>query len=849
MSTIVTADTENLIFVRTKDEKGQNLVNVYVNNTQTPPVFTSRPANPAKNIFSLLGAIKSKTGTTGHTVSSKLEGAEETYIYKIPASKTFEVLDYVLKTAQFIDGRDRKPTDKQLDNFLSAITREDVYQHNISVGDEKLEISTPFQYSKKQLNKILSVVAEELNVQKTNTESKEREVIEYPENTSYIRISGNTITLKKKDSSTDEDLADAFTFLKDFLKADNTKTTEDDLKRTIRARLLSKRAEQEPEPTADPVTTISQKITDFGNQTAVVKSFLKLISADETILTAFADHEDIGLETSLLKDERGDTIGIKITTPIYENAELNAESTATIDLIKGAIEQLAVLHKVNKDTITKKRLIDCINAQIAKSIKGNDAKSSATVEELSTLVDTFRRNTENYQITISASNGSIENFVHHVASTRNIRTSFRPIQDILGVTLDFKADTTPAQIIATIPSLDNGSKNERTELIVQNVIASIVDLWATSREANTSKDNRVTYLGSAINAENVRDIVNQIAKKAENKISDLTPHFTGIVRPSRYQEVINDGQKRVDIEKSPLVAQDTHRQLPHSVKIPEFQEHRDKMYVVFRSDKFDVETFNPKAERSDEIAWELTENQAHFVREGISGKHVFVTGPAGTAKTALGVFIGLHNLKKGRTKKLIIGSSAAPLEETGFKPGDDKEKNAGAVSQIYAHLRDALELCNPNFGDELFAKLEKDELVEQMYFSDILGNNYKDSTIYLDECQKMNYGVAKSAFTRVGARSQLIATGSDTQNFANPGHASIYTMIVRQLQIGVKERKIPINRYGFIAMTNDDIKRSGLVADMEMHVFPAIEEQHADMLSGKKHGRSRNRPAFTPDGS
>lgn len=156
----------------------------------------------------------------------------------------------------------------------------------------------------------------------------------------------------------------------------------------------------------------------------------------------------------------------------------------------------------------------------------------------------------------------------------------------------------------------------------------------------------------------------------------------------------------------------------------------------------------------------LTPNQIKYMKklQSPSKSIFFVSGPAGTGKTALACRHAARLLQKKKIDRLIITKPAVSVdEEHGFLPGDLKHKMKPWLLPITDALGDNME---KNQVEALINK-EKIEIAPIAYMR---GRTFKNSFIIADEMQNSTPAQIKMVMTRLGEGSQMVITGDVSQH-------------------------------------------------------------------------------------
>lgn len=153
-----------------------------------------------------------------------------------------------------------------------------------------------------------------------------------------------------------------------------------------------------------------------------------------------------------------------------------------------------------------------------------------------------------------------------------------------------------------------------------------------------------------------------------------------------------------------------------------------------------------------------TQSQAEAQFDFEDGKHLILTGYAGTGKSYASIAIGLKQLIAGKKRKIRLIRAAQATKDIGFLPGTEAEKLEvfeRAFSQVFN------ELLRRGDGYEC---LKKADLVEFNSTSYLRGLTFKDEVIIVDECQNLSESEIDCIVTRVGHNTQIIFCGDERQS-------------------------------------------------------------------------------------
>lgn len=156
----------------------------------------------------------------------------------------------------------------------------------------------------------------------------------------------------------------------------------------------------------------------------------------------------------------------------------------------------------------------------------------------------------------------------------------------------------------------------------------------------------------------------------------------------------------------------------------------------------------------------LTPNQIKYMKQlqNPAKSIFFVSGPAGTGKTALACRHAARLLKKKKIDRIIITKPAVSVDEDhGFLPGDIKRKMAPWLLPITDALEENMEKT------QVEALLRKD-IIEIAPIAYMRGRTFKNSFILADEMQNSTPSQIQMTMTRLGEGSQMVITGDILQH-------------------------------------------------------------------------------------
>jgi len=181
-------------------------------------------------------------------------------------------------------------------------------------------------------------------------------------------------------------------------------------------------------------------------------------------------------------------------------------------------------------------------------------------------------------------------------------------------------------------------------------------------------------------------------------------------------------------------------------------------------------------------------------------KLVFISGPAGTAKTYTSILAGLTLLNHKRVSEIVYVRSIVESSDNklGFLPGEMDEK----MSPYIQPLIDKLEELLPKHDID---KLKKEERIHGFPINFLRGLSWNAKCIVADEAQNMTKKELITLITRVGEFSKLFICGDPDQSDINGKSGFVPTMNIFDDE---ESRNNGIYVYKF---DEEDIVRSGLV--------------------------------------
>lgn len=168
----------------------------------------------------------------------------------------------------------------------------------------------------------------------------------------------------------------------------------------------------------------------------------------------------------------------------------------------------------------------------------------------------------------------------------------------------------------------------------------------------------------------------------------------------------------------------------------------------------------------------LTKNQQMFLDYAQSKTGAFddhevanmciVDGPAGTAKTYIGVLAAINLLQSSEVESIVYIRSIveSASRQLGSLPGELEEKFAPWSMPLIDKLD---ELLPPGVGNNLLAK----EYIKCIPVNFTRGLTFRDTCVIVDEAQNLTQSELTTILTRFGYNSKYIVVGDSNQSDIN----------------------------------------------------------------------------------
>ncbi len=199
---------------------------------------------------------------------------------------------------------------------------------------------------------------------------------------------------------------------------------------------------------------------------------------------------------------------------------------------------------------------------------------------------------------------------------------------------------------------------------------------------------------------------------------------------------------------------------------------------------------------------ELTEKQDKFhkIMRDPKTRVVFISGPAGTAKTFLSVYTALYKHNEDNQLKILYLRSLAESAEKGmgFLKGSIDDK----FNPYMGPLEDKL--------DELLNKQERDQIehrnaLDAAPINFLRGATWRNKVVIVDEAQNMTVKEITTVVTRISRGSTLFICGDSMQSDINS------TGFVKFCEIFDDEESRAYGIY-HLGFTKEDIMRDRIIS-------------------------------------
>lgn len=223
--------------------------------------------------------------------------------------------------------------------------------------------------------------------------------------------------------------------------------------------------------------------------------------------------------------------------------------------------------------------------------------------------------------------------------------------------------------------------------------------------------------------------------------------------------------------------------------------------------------------------WSPKQQELLKILEDKTTKIVFITGPAGSAKTCCSIYAALKSLSEKRVSDILY--LRQPVESSthniGFIPGE-----VGLKMNPYQAPLD--EKLGEFLSESEIANLHKDERLHTIPIGFLRGRSFNSNYIIFDEAQNGDKHDLLLVMTRLGKFSKLIITGDTSQSDIKQSALEKVSAIFDSEES--RSHGIHVFRFG-----KEDIFRNEVLS----HVIEKFEEMNQPRDSDNQEWRPKNR--------
>lgn len=147
------------------------------------------------------------------------------------------------------------------------------------------------------------------------------------------------------------------------------------------------------------------------------------------------------------------------------------------------------------------------------------------------------------------------------------------------------------------------------------------------------------------------------------------------------------------------------------------------------------------------------DNQRDVIHSFHDNDIMIITGPAGSGKTHIAMYLALRSMIRYKSKILLGRPVVTTGEEIGFLPGKLEQK----MRPWLLPFHDVLASMTFTSPEEIFRNVE----IVPLAF--MRGRTFNHCVAILDEAQNATYEQLKLFLTRIGMKAKLIITGDFNQ--------------------------------------------------------------------------------------
>ena len=157
----------------------------------------------------------------------------------------------------------------------------------------------------------------------------------------------------------------------------------------------------------------------------------------------------------------------------------------------------------------------------------------------------------------------------------------------------------------------------------------------------------------------------------------------------------------------------------------------------------------------------FTPKQKEFIDIALNEetKMIFIQGPAGCAKTYLGVYCGLELISNQLVNELVYIRSAVESsdQKLGFLPGAQEDKMAPYLEPFKDKLEEFLSTVDVRY-------LQEEERIYGIPVGFLRGASWENKFVMVDEAQNMTEKELITTMTRIGENTKVFICGDTMQS-------------------------------------------------------------------------------------
>jgi len=225
-----------------------------------------------------------------------------------------------------------------------------------------------------------------------------------------------------------------------------------------------------------------------------------------------------------------------------------------------------------------------------------------------------------------------------------------------------------------------------------------------------------------------------------------------------------------------------------------------------------------------------TDNQTKYIQclNDHRNSMIFVTGPAGTGKTALACNSAIKDFQEGIYNKIVITRPVVPVEEEiGFLPGSINKKMDPWIRPIFDVFL------------EFYSKRELDDMInnneiEISPLGFMRGRTFKNAFIIADEMQNSSPNQMLMLTTRIGEGSKMVVTGDLKQADKSGQQSGLQDFIHKWTKYeemeATKYNNTSINHgLKWVELGKEDVVRSPIVSKiLDIYDVDALSKKRED---------------------